>query len=188
MKFKSKNNSAAGELQDLGLRPATQIFNQIRYWSALDDPEEEKWDYTSHLSRAERKEKGLIASPKTFNARPLIAAMLIVLLLISVGTGLFLAWPYLSSTFGGNQETLHPVTAYSVHLGNRELGLVEDKAALEAFAKEWLDAQNAAAAEGVSYTMRQQLTFDEVVVDQPYVAKLQEVEDAFVRHAALDIA
>ena len=72
-------------LTDLGLRPVSQVFNQIRYWSALDDPDEEKWDYLSHYTRTERREMGLGVGG--FNARPLIVCALILLLLIGVGTG-----------------------------------------------------------------------------------------------------
>ena len=54
-------------LTDLGLRPVSQVFNQIRYWSALDDPDEEKWDYLSHYTRTERREMGLGVGG--FNAR-----------------------------------------------------------------------------------------------------------------------
>ena len=47
---------APGSLgMELGLRPVSQVFNQIRYWSALDDPEQEKWDYVSHYTRTERR-------------------------------------------------------------------------------------------------------------------------------------
>ena len=39
-----KNRTRFDHLNELGMRPVSQVFNQIRYWSALDDPKEEKWD------------------------------------------------------------------------------------------------------------------------------------------------
>lgn len=54
VKNKVNNTPAYDSLTELGLRPVSQVFNQIRYWSALDDPEEEKWDYISHYTRTER--------------------------------------------------------------------------------------------------------------------------------------
>ncbi len=182
-----KNETRMGTLNDLGLRPAAQIFNQVRYWSALDDPYEEKWDYTSHISRVERREKG-IGTPNaaTFNAKPLLAAMLIVLLLISVGTGLYLAWPSLSETFF-NKNDVTVVSGYSVHLGSRELGTVQSKDELESFVADWLNQQSS-TTEGVTYTLRQEMSYEPVLADAAFTASISEVEEAFVKHAMLDIA
>ena len=182
-----KNESRNGSLTELGLRPAAQIFNQVRYWSALDDPHEEKWDYTSHISRVERREKGISGqSAATFNAKPLLAAMLIVLLLISMGTGLYLAWPYLSETFFSKNDVT-VVNGYAVHLGSRELGIVQSKEEMEAFVADWLKEQNE-TTEGVTYTLRQEMTYEPVLADASFTATLKEVEDAFVKHATLDLA
>ena len=188
MKANKKDNSF-DTLTELGLRPVSQVFNQIRYWSALDDPAEEKWDYISHYTRTERREMG-IGSVPTFNARPIIAALLIVLLLVGVGTGGWLAWPYLSQIIsGGNQSTqMQVVTGYMVHLGNRDLGVIEDKAAMESFVSSWLAEQNAASQEGITYVIAQSISYDEVLIDATYCATLQDVQNAFVKHAALDVA
>ena len=69
MKNKVNNTPAYDSLTELGLRPVSQVFNQIRYWSALDDPEEEKWDYISHYTRTERREMGIGAAPSSTFAR-----------------------------------------------------------------------------------------------------------------------
>ena len=133
-------------LTDLGLRPVSQVFNQIRYWSALDDPDEEKWDYLSHYTRTERREMGLGVGG--FNARPLIVCALILLLLIGVGTGGYLAWPYLSQQFSAlgaaSGAQMEVVTGYMVRLGSRDLGVVEDRAGMENFVSSWLAQKNAA--------------------------------------------
>ena len=185
----NKKDNSFDTLTELGLRPVSQVFNQIRYWSALDDPAEEKWDYISHYTRTERREMG-IGSVPTFNARPIIAALLIVLLLVGVGTGGWLAWPYLSQMIsGGNQSTqMQVVTGYMVHLGNRDLGVIEDKAAMESFVSSWLAEQNAASQEGITYVIAQSISYDEVLIDATYCATLQDVQNAFVKHAALDVA
>ena len=153
MKNKVNNTPAYDSLTELGLRPVSQVFNQIRYWSALDDPEEEKWDYISHYTRTERREMGIGAAP-SFNIRTVIAAMLIVLLLVGVGVGGWLAWPYVKDKLGGtgtSNRQITAVTGYMVRLGNRDLGVVQDKDGMEAFVTSWLEQQNAAAQEGVTY-------------------------------------
>ena len=185
----NKKDNSIDTLTELGLRPVSQVFNQIRYWSALDDPAEEKWDYISHYTRTERREMGIGSAP-TFNARPIIAALLIVLLLVGVGTGGWLAWPYLSQMIsGGDQSTqMQVVTGYMVHLGNRDLGVIEDKAAMESFVSSWLAEQNAASQEGITYVIAQSISYDEVLIDATYCATLQDVQNAFVKHAALDVA
>lgn len=190
MKNKVKNTPAYDSLTELGLRPVSQVFNQIRYWSALDDPEEEKWDYISHYTRTERREMGIGAAP-SFNIRPVIAAMLIVLLLVGVGVGGWLAWPYVKDKLGGtgtSNRQITAVTGYMVRLGNRDLGVVQDKDGMEAFVTSWLEQQNAAAQEGVTYVIAQNIEYAELTVDSHYCATLEDVESAFVKHATLTIA
>lgn len=190
MKNKVNNTPAYDSLTELGLRPVSQVFNQIRYWSALDDPEEEKWDYISHYTRTERREMGISAAP-SFNIRPVIAAMLIVLLLVGVGVGGWLAWPYVKDKLGGtgtSNRQITAVTGYMVRLGNRDLGVVQDKDGMEAFVTSWLEQQNAAAQEGVTYVIAQNIEYAELTVDSHYCATLEDVESAFVKHATLTIA
>ena len=190
MKNKVNNTPAYDSLTELGLRPVSQVFNQIRYWSALDDPEEEKWDYISHYTRTERREMGIGAAP-SFNIRPVIAAMLIVLLLVGVGVGGWLAWPYVKDKLGGtgtSNRQITAVTGYMVRLGNRDLGVVQDKDGMEAFVTSWLEQQNAAAQEGVTYVIAQNVEYAELTVDSHYCATLEDVESAFVKHATLTIA
>lgn len=190
MKNKVNNTPAYDSLTELGLRPVSQVFNQIRYWSALDDPEEEKWDYVSHYTRTERREMGIGAAP-SFNIRPVIAAMLIVLLLVGVGVGGWLAWPYVKDKLGGastSNRQITAVTGYMVRLGNRDLGVVQDKDGMEAFVTSWLEQQNAAAQEGVTYVIAQNIEYAELTVDSHYCATLEDVESAFVKHATLTIA
>ena len=190
MKNKVNNTPAYDSLTELGLRPVSQVFNQIRYWSALDDPEEEKWDYISHYTRTERREMGIGAAP-SFNIRPVIAAMLIVLLLVGVGVGGWLAWPYVKDKLGGtgtSNRQITAVTGYMVRLGNRDLGVVQDKDGMEAFVTSWLEQQNAAAQEGVTYVIAQNIEYAELYVDSHYCATLEDVESAFVKHATLTIA
>ena len=190
MKNKVNNTPAYDSLTELGLRPVSQVFNQIRYWSALDDPEEEKWDYISHYTRTERREMGIGAAP-SFNIRPVIAAMLIVLLLVGVGVGGWLAWPYVKEKLGGtgtSNRQITAVTGYMVRLGNRDLGVVQDKDGMEAFVTSWLEQQNAAAQEGVTYVIAQNIEYAELTVDSHYCATLEDVENAFVKHATLTIA
>ena len=190
MKNKVNNTPAYDSLTELGLRPVSQVFNQIRYWSALDDPEEEKWDYISHYTRTERREMGIGAAP-SFNIRPVIAAMLIVLLLVGVGVGGWLAWPYVKDKLGGtgtSNRQITAVTGYMVRLGNRDLGVVQDKDGMEAFVTSWLEQQNAAAQEGVTYVIAQNIEYAELTVDSNYCATLEDVESAFVKHATLTIA
>ena len=190
MKNKVNNMPAYDSLTELGLRPVSQVFNQIRYWSALDDPEEEKWDYISHYTRTERREMGIGAAP-SFNIRPVIAAMLIVLLLVGVGVGGWLAWPYVKDKLGGtgtSNRQITAVTGYMVRLGNRDLGVVQDKDGMEAFVTSWLEQQNAAAQEGVTYVIAQNIEYAELTVDSHYCATLEDVESAFVKHATLTIA
>lgn len=190
MKNKVNNTPAYDSLTELGLRPVSQVFNQIRYWNALDDPEEEKWDYISHYTRTERREMGIGAAP-SFNIRPVIAAMLIVLLLVGVGVGGWLAWPYVKDKLGGtgtSNRQITAVTGYMVRLGNRDLGVVQDKDGMEAFVTSWLEQQNAAAQEGVTYVIAQNIEYAELTVDSHYCATLEDVESAFVKHATLTIA
>ena len=190
MKNKVNNTPAYDSLTELGLRPVSQVFNQIRYWSALDDPEEEKWDYISHYTRTERREMGIGAAP-SFNIRPVIAAMLTVLLLVGVGVGGWLAWPYVKDKLGGtgtSNRQITAVTGYMVRLGNRDLGVVQDKDGMEAFVTSWLEQQNAAAQEGVTYVIAQNIEYAELTVDSHYCATLEDVESAFVKHATLTIA
>lgn len=190
MKNKVNNTPAYDSLTELGLRPVSQVFNQIRYWSALDDPEEEKWDYISHYTRTERREMGIGAAP-SFNIRPVIAAMLIVLLLVGVGVGGWLAWPYVKDKLGGtgtSNRQITAVTGYMVRLGNRDLGVVQDKDGMEAFVTSWLEQQNAAAQEGVTYVIAQNIEYAELTVDSHYCATLEDIESAFVKHATLTIA
>lgn len=190
MKNKVNNTPAYDSLTELGLRPVSQVFNQIRYWSALDDPEEEKWDYISHYTRTERREMGIGAAP-SFNIRPVIAAMLIVLLLVGVGVGGWLAWPYVKDKLGStgtSNRQITAVTGYMVRLGNRDLGVVQDKDGMEAFVTSWLEQQNAAAQEGVTYVIAQNIEYAELTVDSHYCATLEDVESAFVKHATLTIA
>ena len=190
MKNKVNNTPAYDSLTELGLRPVSQVFNQIRYWSALDDPEEEKWDYISHYTRRERREMGIVGAP-SFNIRPVIAAMLIVLLLVGVGVGGWLAWPYVKDKLGGtgtSNRQITAVTGYMVRLGNRDLGVVQDKDGMEAFVTSWLEQQNAAAQEGVTYVIAQNIEYAELNVDSHYCATLEDVESAFVKHATLTIA
>lgn len=190
MKNKVNNTPAYDSLTELGLRPVSQVFNQIRYWSALDDPEEEKWDYISHYTRTERREMGIGAAP-SFNIRPVIAAMLIVLLLVGVGVGGWLAWPYVKDKLGGtgtSNRQITAVTGYMVRLGNRDLGVVQDKDGMEAFVTSWLEQQNAAAQEGVTYVIAQNIEYAELTVDSHYCATLEDVESAFVKYATLTIA
>ena len=190
VKNKVNNTPAYDSLTELGLRPVSQVFNQIRYWSALDDPEEEKWDYISHYTRTERREMGIGAAP-SFNIRPVIAAMLIVLLLVGVGVGGWLAWPYVKDKLGGtgtSNRQITAVTGYMVRLGNRDLGGVQDKDGMEAFVTSWLEQQNAAAQEGVTYVIAQNIEYAELTVDSHYCATLEDVESAFVKHATLTIA
>ena len=190
MKNKVNNTPAYDSLTELGLRPVSQVFNQIRYWSALDDPEEEKWDYISHYTRTERREMGIGAAP-SFNIRPVIAAMLIVLLLVGVGVGGWLAWPYVKDKLGGtgtSNRQITAVTGYMVRLGNRDLGVVQDKDGMEAFVTSWLEQQNAAAQEGVTYVIAQNIEYAELTDESHYCATLEDVESAFVKHATLTIA
>ena len=187
----NKNDNRYDNLTELGMRPVSQVFNQIRYGSALDDPNEEKWDYMSHYTRTERREMGIGGSTPAFNAKPIIAALLIVLLLVGVGTGTWLAWPYLSEKLSGDNSAaaqMEVVTGYMVHLGARDLGVIQDKAAMESFVSSWLAEQNAASQEGITYVIAQSITYDEVLIDAPYCATLQDVQNAFVKHATLDVA
>ncbi len=179
--------SKLNALTELGLRPVSQVFNQIRYWSALDDPAEEKWDYISHYTRTERRELGLGGGG---NSRPLIAGLLLVLLLVGVGAGGWLAWPYLSEKFSsltGETREMEVITGYMMHLGARDLGVIEDKEAMESFVRDWLAQKNASAQEGITYTLAQEITYDEILIDAPYRATQQEAQNAFVRHAALEL-
>ena len=90
---------------------------------------------------------------------------------------------------GGDQSAqMQVVTGYMVHLGNRDLGVIEDKAAMESFVSSWLAEQNAASQEGITYVIAQSISYDEVLIDATYCATLQDVQNAFVKHAALDVA
>ena len=126
------------------------------------------------------------------NARPLIVCALILLLLIGVGTGGYLAWPYLSQQFSAlgaaSGAQMEVVTGYMVRLGSRDLGVVEDRAGMENFVSSWLAQKNAAAQEGIVYRIAQDITYEEVRIDAAYCATLEEVENAFVKHATLDLA
>ena len=190
MKGNTDKEIRSDTLTELGLRPVSQVFNQIRYWSALDDPAEEKWDYISHYTRTERRELGI--GTGSFNARPLLVGALILLQLIGVGTGGYLAWPYLSQQFGslgvGSAAEMQVVTGYMVRLGSRDLGVIEDRTGMENFVSSWLAQKNAAAQGGIVYRIAQNITYDEVRIDASYCATLEEVENAFVKHATLDIA
>ena len=75
-----------------------------------------------------------------------------------------------------------------VHLGSRDLGVIRDKAAMETFVSDWLAEQNAMSQQGVTYVVAQSITYDEVLIDAAYCATLQDVQNAFVKHATLDIA
>ena len=188
----NKNMNRPETLNVLGMRPVSQVFHQIRYWSALDDPNEQKWDYMSHYTRTERREmnRGSAANSR-FNPIVLIAALLVVLLLVGVGTGAWLAWPYLSQKLGGSSSAntqVQAVTGYMVHLGARDLGVIRDKTAMETFVSDWLAEQNALSQQGVTYVIAQSITYDEVIIDAPYCAALEDVQNAFVKHATLDIA
>ncbi len=176
----------------LGLRPVSAVFHQVRYWSALDDPQEEKWDYISHYTRTERRERGITPAP-SFNFIPIIAVLLVLLLFVGVGTGGLLAWPYIRGMIDGaapttQQTEMNVVTGYMVHLGVRDLGVIRDRTALETFISDWLAQQNAASQQGVTYVLSQSITYDEVLIDAPYCASLEDVQNAFIKHATLDIA
>ena len=80
------------------------------------------------------------------------------------------------------------VTGYMVRLGSRDLGVVEDRAGMENFVSSWLAQKNAAAQEGIVYRIAQDITYEEVCIDAAYCATLEEVENAFVKHATLDLA
>ena len=176
-------------LTELHLRPVSAAFNQIRYWSALDDPAAEKWDYVSHYTRTERREMGR-GTGAGFSVRPLLVGALILLLLIGVGTGGYLAWPYLegqlSALGAGAGQEIQVVTGYMVHLGSRDLGVVQDRAAVENFISSWLAQKNAQS--DIVYRIAQEITYEEVRVDAAYCATPEEVESAFVKHATLDLA
>ncbi len=120
-----------------------------------------------------------------FNARPLIVCALILLLLIGVGTGGYLAWPYLSQQFSAlgaaSGAQMEVVTGYMVRLGSRDLVVVEDRAGMENFVSSWLAQKNAAAQEGIVYRIAQDITYEEVRIDAAYCATLEEVENAFVK-------
>ena len=187
-----KNTVKRDHLNELGMRPVSQVFHQIRYWSALDDPKEEKWDYMTHYTRTERREMGKgNGGAASFNPVILIAALLVVLMLVGVGTGAWLAWPFISSKLGGasaQSTEVEAVTGYMVHLGSRDLGVIRDKTAMETFVSDWLAEQNAMSQEGVTYIIAQSITYDEVLIDASYCATLQDVQNAFVKHATMDIA
>ena len=68
------------------------------------------------------------------------------------------------------------------------LGVVEDRAGMENFVSSWLAQKNAAAQEGIVYRIAQDITYEEVRIDAAYCATLEEVENAFVKHATLDLA
>lgn len=188
-----KKNYRYDMLNELGMRPVSQVFHQIRYWSALDDPKEEKWDYMTPYTRTERREMGRSSkSSAGFNPIVLVAALLVVLMLVGVGTGAWLAWPFISSKLLGGSSAaageVQAVTGYMVHLGSRDLGVIRDKNAMETFVADWLAEQNANSQQDVTYVIAQSITYDEVLIDAPYCAALQDVQNAFVKHATLDIA
>ena len=114
-----------------------------------------------------------------------------MLLLVGVGVGGWLAWPYVKDKLGGtgtSNRQITAVTGYMVRLGNRDLGVVQDKDGMEAFVTSWLEQQNAAAQEGVTYVIAQNIEYAELTVDSHYCATLEDVESAFVKHATLTIA
>ena len=85
---------------------------------------------------------------------------------------------------GVNQSLVH----VDFMVGTRDLGVVEDRAGMENFVSSWLAQKNAAAQEGIVYRIAQDITYEEVRIDAAYCATLEEVENAFVKHATLDLA
>lgn len=80
------------------------------------------------------------------------------------------------------------VTGYMVRLGSRDLGVVEDRAGMENFVSSWLAQKNAAARRASSTASRRTSPTRRSAIDAAYCATLEEVENAFVKHATLDLA
>ena len=97
---------------------------------------------------------------------------------------------WLADYFGVEPEVFKPLTAMLIYGLNDYVvqEQIRDKNAMETFVSDWLAEQNANSQEGLTYVIAQPITYDEVLIDAPYCANLQDVQNAFVKHAALDIA
>ena len=162
------------------LDEAKELMYQRDCFGILEIPA----DFDKKLARGEQ-------SPVIFYSdMSLLLNWLPLLLLIGVGTGGYLAWPYLegqlSALGAGAGQEIQVVTGYMVHLGSRDLGVVQDRAAVENFISSWLAQKNAQS--DIVYRIAQEITYEEVRVDAAYCATPEEVESAFVKHATLDLA
>ena len=190
--MKANKDKLLDHLVDLQLRPVTNELHQIRYWSALDDPDEEKWDYTSHISRMDRKypDRARRSDYDDDGARPgrsrlWLVAVLIVLVVSAASVAGYFVWgdylaPGMSQTQGDSGYA--PVQGYMVVLGNREIGIVSeaDKATVESYVQQLtLQAQTQAGAEVVC---EQALSFTPVTVDAIYVPNVNDVNAVLARH------
>lgn len=180
-------------LVQLQLRPVSSELNRIRYWSALDDPREEKWDNNSHISRMERKypqyERPAFHDDETqdvpSSSKPkflIFTAVLVLVVLLGV-SGYFLWTEFLSPTLQSrNQGGYAPISAYMLSLGNREIGIVaqEDRAKVESYMQAL--TQQAVQQAGTDVIPKQSLRFDAMTVDAIYVPSISDVTAIIARH------
>ncbi len=192
----ARKDKLLDHLVDLQLRPITTEWNQIRYWSALDDPDEEKWDNIVHSTAVERKyseseyESDVFADdtkePSGFKRRftipPLWMYAGIFVLLVVLGISAFFIWEKLSSSKSDNAGKYAPVEAYMVTLGNREIGIVaqSDRSGVEAYMQAL--TQQAMLQAGTDVVPEQSIRFEPILVDAVYVPNVDDVNAVIARH------
>lgn len=198
--MKANRDKLLDHLTDLQLRPVTNGLHQIRYWSALDDPSEEKWDYTSHISRVDRRypdrarrsdfdlddDESSSRSSGSGRARPYLIVTLIVLVVAALGVSGFFLWTdYISPSLDKaafTESEYAPIQGYLVQVGAREIGVVseQDRAAVEACVADL--QQQAQALAGGPVQAEQELQFTPVTVDVIYVPDVSDVNAIISRH------
>lgn len=194
--MKSNNDRTIERLNPLNLRSVSMEMHQIRYWSALDDPKEEKWDYQTRIPRAgnyatyddydtayddddyEEPRRIRRAGPS-----PAFIA-LIALLVVALGVGGYflttkVILPSVSSASVSGSGNL--VQGYMVKLGNRDLGIVVDKAAVESYVETLLQSQSNQM--GQSAALSQTLQFTPITVDMLFTATTDDITNKIGYHA-----
>lgn len=175
--MKSTRDIKPDQLTVLNLRSISADLNQIRYWSATDDPQEERWDYIPAPVGGKARKKTIRTTERRGENHGSVKGVFIglgVVAALALIVGAYFLFD-LSSLFtglpsGGNYA---PVVGYRVQLGQRSFGVVENTSAIQAHVQKL--QEEAGTTAGTTVAMEQVLTFEPVTIDAIYAANEDDV-------------
>lgn len=177
-------------LPPLNMRTATLDWHQIRYWSALDEQSEEKWDQIPGLMPENPAPPAASTGPEAYAyddqgeeydypEQPRRRFPLwIVLALVLVAGGYFFVTQILP---GMSEQPIEATQGVMVKVGSREIGIAATQAGVEAHIAELREAASAANG-GVEVVVSPNVSFESITTGKKYIASDDSIAALLNRH------